>query len=155
MTSLITGAPLWVWPLFVVLLLVGLRARRNREAPVVLVYALPLLGVLALRSVYAVGGSGWGWALFALAYGAGAVVGHHLQKRWTLARAGRKVRLAGESMTLVVMMALFWANFVAGVLQAVAPAIIANPWFLVALSVILGGCAGSFAGRTVRVWRMA
>lgn len=154
MTTLITGAPLWVWPLFVVLLLAGLRARHTREVRVVLIYALPLLGLLALRSVSAVGGGVWVWAVFAIAYGAGALAGHQMQKHWTLARAGRKVRLAGETVTLLVMMVLFWVNFAVGVLQATAPAVVTRPEFLAALCILLGGCAGTFAGRALRIWRM-
>jgi hypothetical protein len=38
MTQLLTGAPIWVWPLLVVLILVGLRARNERTAPVLLIY---------------------------------------------------------------------------------------------------------------------
>ena len=51
MVQVMTGAPLWVWPLLVVLVMGGARARRNRWVPVGMVYALPLLGVLGPRTV--------------------------------------------------------------------------------------------------------
>jgi hypothetical protein len=71
MTQLITGAPVWVWPLCVVLVLVGLRARRERLAPAGLIYALPLLGLMAVRSVMALPAAGAIWLVFGLAYALG------------------------------------------------------------------------------------
>lgn len=72
MTQLITGAPIWVWPLLAVLLFVGMRARHERTVPVGLIYGLPLLGVMAVRSVLAVPAAGVIWLVFAVAYVLGA-----------------------------------------------------------------------------------
>ncbi len=47
---LITSAPFRVWNLFVLLVLISLPALRERTAPVQLMYALPMLRVLAIRS---------------------------------------------------------------------------------------------------------
>jgi|AntRauMFilla1563_2_1112583.scaffolds.fasta_scaffold19861_2 hypothetical protein len=68
MTAFLTGAPLWVWPLLVVLVAVGLRSLRARTVPVALVYGLPALGVMALRTVAGLPAQGWIWGVFALAY---------------------------------------------------------------------------------------
>ncbi|SFS72418.1 hypothetical protein SAMN04488040_1754 [Sulfitobacter marinus] len=155
MTRLITDAPLWVWPLFTVLLLVGLRARRDREVPVLLIYALPLLSLLSLHSIYVTGPTGWIWVLFIAASVVGAVAGHRMQERWVLARTGRTVYLAGESVTLLVIMTLYWSNFAGGALRDLAPDLYANAGFHAALSLVLGLFSGSFLGRALRVWRMA
>ena len=51
MSAIITETPVWVWPLFLLLLAVGLRARHERFVPVGLFYGLPLLGLSALNAV--------------------------------------------------------------------------------------------------------
>jgi hypothetical protein len=153
MTQLLTGAPIWVWPLLVVLMLVGLRARKERTAPVLLIYGLPALGILGLRSVAALPAETWIWALFAVGYGVGCWGGYLVQRRWVLGREGRMVQLAGEGLTLGVMMIMFWANFAGGVLQAVAPQLYSSSLFQVIFVGVIACAGGSFAGRALRVWR--
>jgi hypothetical protein len=153
MTQLITGAPIWVWPLLVGLILVGMRARKPRTAPAAVLYLLPLLGILALRSVASLPAGSWIWVVFVVLYAAGVWIGYLLQGRWVLGRTGQRVQLAGENLTLVVVMLVFWANFVGGLLQAVAPHIYSNPVFHAGFAAVLALGAGTFAGRAVRVWR--
>lgn len=155
MTQLITGAPIWVWPLLALLVFAGLRARQDRTAPVALVYGLPALGFLGVRSTAALSAEGWIWLLFAVCYVFGCWGGYQLQRRWVLGREGRVVHLAGESLTLCVMMLMFWANFAGGVLQTVAPQIYGSSLFYVIFVAVLASASGSFAGRAVRVWSLA
>ena len=152
MTQIFASAPIWVWPLLAALIFVGLRARHERTVPVVLIYGLPALGVLALRSTAALPAGAALWVVFALAYGVGLWGGYVLQQRWLLRREGARVRLAGESLTLVVMMIVFGANFAGGVLQAVAPEIYGNSVFHVIFATLVAASSGSFAGRAFRVW---
>jgi hypothetical protein len=155
MTRFLTGAPIWVWPLLLLLIVVGLRARRDREVPVVLIYLLPLLGILPLRATIALPAAGWIWAVFAAGYLAGGWIGHRMQGGWMLGRNGARVRVKGESLTLLVVMLVFWANFVGGLLQAVAADVYASAIFHLVFVTIIALSAGSFAGRGLRVWRTA
>lgn len=155
MTQFITGAPIWVWPLLALLIFVGMRARLTRMVPVALIYLLPLLGIMPLRSIAALPAGAWIWLIFGAGYVAGVWLGHHLQARWVLGREGHMVQVAGESLTLGLMMIVFWANFVGGVLQAVAPETYANPIFQGMFAAALAVTAGTFAGRALRVWRGA
>jgi hypothetical protein len=82
MTQFITGAPIWVWPLLALLVFAGLRARQDRSALVVLVYGLPALGFLGVRSTVALSVEGWIWLLFAVCYVFGCWGGYQLQRRW-------------------------------------------------------------------------
>lgn len=79
--------------------------------------------------------------------------GYLVQCQWVLGREGRKVRLAGESLTLTMMMLVFGANFVGGFLQSVGPNIYSSIWFGAIFAVVLGVSSGSFTGRALRVWR--
>jgi hypothetical protein len=48
MSRFFTETPIWVWPLFILLLVLGLRARPERAVPVGLFYGLPFLGISVL-----------------------------------------------------------------------------------------------------------
>ena len=51
MSTFISNIPIWVLPLFIVLFIVGLRASKDRSVPILLIYLLPLLGLLTLRNI--------------------------------------------------------------------------------------------------------
>lgn len=153
MSGFITGIPLFVWPLFGLLLFLGLRARRDRTVPVALIYGLPFFVVMALQSVAALPAGGWIWGLFAIAYLAGVAGGFSVQGRWIMGYAEGKVALRGESLTLFVMMVLFWANFVSGTLEALAPDTYTHPLYLGLFVICVAAGSGSFGGRAVRVMR--
>lgn len=155
MTQIFTGAPVWVWPLLGVLVSVGVRARRERWVPAAMIYALPVLGVLALRNTAGLPVGAWIWGVFMLAYLAGAWGGYVVQGSWIPGREGFRVRLAGESLTLTVLMLVFWANFIGGFVQAVAPGVYGSTVFALFFATMTAAAGGSFAGRALRVWRWA
>jgi len=154
-TGILTGAPLFVWPLLALLVFIGLRARQPRSVPVAVFYMLPLMGVMALRTASGLPAGAVVWTVFGLAYVVGAAAGYALQSRWTGARDGARVQLAGENLTLLVVMVLFWANFVGGMLEAISPATYLSPVFQGVFAALLASSSGSFAGRAVQVLRAA
>ncbi len=153
MSALITQTPIWVWPLFILLVVLGLRARHKRLVPIAMFYALPLLGFSALNAVYGLGAGPSIWVIFAAAYGAGIYGGYLVQRQWILGRDGHRVLLAGESLTLTMMMLVFGASFVGGFLEAVAPQTYSSLGFQVIFASVVALSSGSFAGRALRVWR--
>lgn len=155
MSAIITGTPIWVWPLFILLLVLGLRARHERMVPIGMFYALPLLGLSALNAVMGLKAGPLIWLAFAVAYGAGTYGGYLVQRHWVLGREGHKVQLAGEYLTLTMMMLVFGANFVGGFLEAVTPQIYAGVLFQVIFASVVALSSGSFAGRALRVWKDA
>jgi len=64
---ILTSAPLWVWPLLAVLILVGWRSRQERTIPLAIVYLLPAIGLLTLPALLALPHSGAALAAHALA----------------------------------------------------------------------------------------
>ncbi|MEP5730152.1 MAG: hypothetical protein ABJL67_12370 [Sulfitobacter sp.] len=153
MAQFFTQTPIWVWPLFLLLLLVGLRASARRSVHVIPIYLLPLLGLLGVQSLSAMNVAAGIWVLFVLAYSIGGGLGYLMQGRWILSRAQRHVELVGETLTLTAMMVLFVANFAAGLTQATLPDVYQSVVFAVVFSGLVGVFSGSFAGRALRVWR--
>ena len=150
MTQILLNTPVWVWPLLAILIAVGLRARHTRIVPLWLLYVLPVLALLPLHATASLGAGGWVWAVFTVAFCAGAGGGFFLQGRWLLGRVGTKLQLAGENITLVVLMVIFFANFVLGFLTATAPALAASPMFHTVFVVVIASCGGTFSGRALR-----
>ncbi|KEJ89387.1 hypothetical protein [Sulfitobacter donghicola] len=155
MTQFITGAPVWVWPLLALLVFIGLRARHERRVPVFPLYILAALGVLGVRSTLSLPAESWIWGVFLVCYAFGGWCGFKVQKGWLLAHDGQRAHLAGESLTLCVLLLIFSANFIGGALQAVAPDVYADAMFHIAFALVLGTASGSFLGRALLIWSRA
>ena len=80
----IAGAPLWVWPLLALLIMIGLRATRRRTTPAWLFYLLPLLVAINLVRLFQLDPVPSVWAAYFLAYAIGAAAGAATQKHWLL-----------------------------------------------------------------------
>lgn len=151
--SILSGAPVWVWPLLALLVWVGLRASRQRSVHVSSVYLMPLLGLISLASIVRLPQPGRVWAWYGAAYLAGAALGHTLQARWLLDRRGSRVTLRGEWLTLAAATTLFVANFCAGALAVLKPEIYASAAFLSVFPATVALMSGTFLGRALRVFR--
>ncbi|THD72920.1 hypothetical protein E7681_13425 [Thalassobius vesicularis] len=151
--TVLANVPLWVWPLFVLLLIVGLRATRPRRAPLALVLALPLLGVLSLRSLSTLPDPMIVWPIWAIAILLGTALGHRLQTRWLISRDGPWLQLRGEWLTLATAMLIFWSNFAGGVMRVLAADALSGAPFQTGFALVLGLCAGTFLGRAIRSFR--
>lgn len=147
------NAPVWVWPLLLLLVLTGLRATRQRQVPVYIVYAMPLLGILSINATTTLSRPGIAWPCFIAAYLVGGWAGWQLQQRWLLARDGDLLTVAGEWLTLATMMVIYWLGFARGVVEAVNQELW-HSWIFVAICAALSGlAAGSFMGRAIRTMR--
>lgn len=152
-TGIIHGAPVWVWPLLLLLVLTGLRATRERKVPVYIIYAMPLLGILSLNSTAALAAPMLAWPGFALAYAIGAWFGWQVQSRWLLGRDGDLVTVAGEWLTLLTMMVIYWLGFTRGVVEAINQDLWTSGGFVIVCAVLSGLASGSFLGRAIRTMR--
>lgn len=150
--SILSGAPLWVWPLLAFLVFFGLNATRARETLSLPIYLLPLLGLLSLNAVNSLQGAGYLWIVFAVAYLFGALAGFGFQRRVISDKSAGRVTLKGEWITFIVLMTVFWMNFAGGAVQAISPETYASAGFHILFASIAGLAAGSFIGRALRVF---
>ena len=150
--SILSGAPLWVWPLLVFLIYFGLKATRTRTVAAWPLYVLPLLGLLSLNAVNGLSPNTVIWVVFGLAYIVGGSAGFQFQRGIVSQKAYATVTLAGEWVTLLVLMIVFWMNFLGGVMRVIAPDIFASAGFHQVFAAVAGLAAGSFLGRAIRVF---
>lgn len=149
--SILKGAPLWVWPMLAFLIYFGLKATRQRTSFALPMYFLPLLAILSVNAVNSLSANNNVWFAFAIAYLVGAWIGFGFQKEIVLEKSGNKVVLAGEWVTLAVLMIVFWMNFFGGATKAISPDIYESSVFHMTFAAIAALAAGSFLGRAARV----
>ncbi|USG60013.1 hypothetical protein NBZ79_12575 [Sneathiella marina] len=150
-SGILTGAPLWVWPLLGVLLYLGFRATKPRQAPVFLFYCLPLLGVISLNTVSSLPHQAVVWGCFGAGYLIGVISAYPLQGKWLVGKQGTTVSLTGEWFTMLTLMIIFWMNFAGGVTQAISPQIYSGMVFMVVFTLVTGWASGCFLGRALKV----
>lgn len=153
MSTYLANVPIWVFPLFLLLLALGFRASRSRKVPLVVVYAMPLLGILTLNNISALAAPVWIWLIAALAYGLGTMLGISLQRDWIIARSKRHVEIRGEWFTLAAMMIIFAAGFVNGTLSALMPDVAGSTLFAILFTTIVCLPVGQFLGRAIATLR--
>ncbi|WP_293449856.1 hypothetical protein [Planktotalea sp.] len=153
MTPFFSNVPIWVFPLFIVLLVLGLRASKDRSVSIALIYLLPLLGILTFRNILALSPPIWVWAVAALTYACGITLGMALQNRWSVERGARLVKLRGEWATLTAMMIIFAAGFVNGALSTTMPALTQTGVFTAGFAAINCLASGQFLGRAIATLR--
>ena len=152
-TGIFQNAPIWVWPLLLVLIGVGVMSSRERSTKSWVLYVLPVLGILAINAVARLPAQNWIWGVFGLAYLCGAYGGFRFQQRIVLDKSAGSVRLAGEWLTLLVLMVIFSMNFAAGMTADVSPDLYGSPNFHIVFACVEGLASGSFLGRALWVYR--
>ncbi len=154
LSSSLAGAPPWVWPFLAFLIFVGIKATRPRTVLAWPIYILPLLGGFAVNAVNGLSPNMTTWAAFFLGYIAGIIFGYWLQAGIVIEHFGAKVSLRGEWITLAVLMAVFWLNFMSGAVSAIAPEIHNSDLFHMTFAGIAGFASGSFLGRALKTYRL-
>lgn len=152
MAQIFANVPLWVYPLFIALIFLGLRSTRDRVTPVWVLYLMPLLGLLSVSRALSLGLFASGFLLLGACLG--FWLGQTLQPRWTVRREGMRVHLRGESVTMATLLVLFCANFVAGAGQSMAPEVTEGLAFGLGWGVPVGVLSGSLLGRALSVARL-
>lgn len=151
LAGILKGTPFWVWPLFILLLALGLRASRRRETSLIPPLLLPLVGLSNVPTLGSLPDPETAWRIWISGYLCGAIIGFLLQKRWIITRNSWRAEVEGEWLTLSTMMLIFWASFANGILTAVAPDIITSALYLYLFPAWLGLASGSFLGRPLRM----
>lgn len=154
MLQFITGAPVWVWPLFALLVYLGIHSSKERNSSVKSAYFLPLLGLTTINGIIALPNQSLSWSAFLLFYAAFGFATYRLQERWIVSRDGSRVTLAGEWFTFGVLMTQFVTNYADGVTKAVNPDLYTSPTFSVIFASVIGAASGTFLGRALRIIRV-
>lgn len=157
--QILINTPLWVWGLLTALLALGFSQTRKRSAGLARIALLPLgLGAFSLYGTIS-------------AFGASpAVLGSWLAASTLLLLvvtqiplpsgtrydpARRQFDLAGSWVPMVLIMGIFLTKYAVGVSLALHPELKSHANFSLAIGTVYGVFSGIFAGRAVRLVRLA
>lgn len=125
-----TGAPVWVWPLLVALVALGVSRLREREMPVWRLLLLPaILSTVSVLGIIARDLSGAELGASLAGAVAGLLAGGWSMRGVAVVRLARnRIRVKGEAVSLVAILGIFASHFAAGTLAATAPHILEMQW---------------------------
>jgi len=156
LTQILRGTPLWVYPLFLGLVVLGyLQSKPRHIAPAMLAVLPVALGAFSLSRVLAAFGPAPAvLAAWAAGTAAALLLNRGLRQpagaRWSAA-TGRFL-VPGSWVPLALMMAMFFARYALAVSQAMTPALVRSAGFESAASFGLGLLSGVFLARALWVW---
>ena len=152
MLKILTNIPLFVWPLFAILLIGGLKARKTGLVPLKVLLLIPV--------------AFFGWSFFSffgryaddplaiflwiLCLGVGFFIGFsHIQRLKPRCDKQKKmIEMPGSWIPLILSMSIFTAKFSIGMMRAMLPHLEGSMLFL-ALELFSGLILGIFSGRSV------
>lgn len=155
----ISNTPVWVWPLLLGLLVLGLRQTRTQHMGWMRVTVLPLVLVgLSVYGTLAVAGAYPAalllWALVALG-AATLVLRQPLPADAHYDLAHRRFTVPGSAVPLALMMGIFLTKYAVGATQTLAPALLQTTVAAGSIAVLYGLCSGVLLGRSLRLWKLA
>lgn len=155
--TMLAKIPVWVFPLFVLLLALGWRQATTRTLrPALLAWVGVAMVGLSLAGVVTMPGPG---AALLLAWATGLAlalsVGRPVFHPGPLAMAGARVQVPGSLMPLVLMMTIFAAKFSIGFATGLGVAMVSSDGFQFVSAGLFGLLSGGFAARGLAVWQFA
>ncbi|WP_326544124.1 DUF6622 family protein [Pseudorhodoferax sp.] len=160
--QILSHTPAWVFGLFALLAWMGGKQLADGSAHLARVVAMPTamvaLAVYGVVGAFGRSDAGWlalaGWAAAALA--ALALVSRmplHPAVRYD--SASRRFFQPGSWVPLALMMGIFATKYSVGVLLAMHPELAHQGGFATGISTLYGLFSGIFAGRALRLWKLA
>lgn len=157
--QILAHTPIWVYPLFLLLVVFGFIQTRTRTIRRIPALILPVgMSVLSLAGIISSFGlttlplAAWG-----LAIAIATVVGYTFFRdtRVHSNATDGTFFIPGSWVPLVVMMAIFFTKYLYAIMNAYNPEIYSTPLFIGTLSAVYGLYSGYFSSRTVTLITLA
>lgn len=158
--AILKNTPTWVWGLLAALTWLGLTQLRDRSAGMARVTVMPvaMTGFSVWGTFSAFGASPQFAAVLASWFGAAVVVAAIVASTRAPATydAGEgRFFLKGSWVPLALILGIFMTKYVVGVELAMQPQLARDGQFTLLVGTLYGFFNGLFAGRAIRLWRLA
>lgn len=158
--TILKNTPTWVWGMLAALTWLGLSQLRDRSASMARVTIMPV--AMTAFSVWgtfsAFGSSPQFGAVLASWFSAAAVIGALVASTRapaTYDAAEGRFLLQGSWVPLALILGIFLTKYVVGVELAMQPQLARDGQFTLVTGTLYGVFNGLFAGRAIRLWRLA
>jgi hypothetical protein len=158
-THIVLNTPVWVWALLAALMALGYSQTRNRTIGLGRVITMPsamiLLSLYGTVSAFSPSSgvlSAWFAACTLLA---SMIVLRPAPLGTGYDSTRRQFAVPGSWLPLFVILGIFCTKYAVGVTLAMQPAMAHHTLFATLVSTLYGLFSGFFAGRALRLWRMA
>ena len=157
---MLRSTPTWVWGMLSALVALGLSQLRDRTASLLRTCLVPvgMTAFSAWGTWSAFGHSSIGPQVLALWIGVAIAVTAAVAPGRTAATydpARRAYRIPGSAVPLLLIVGIFATKWLVGVQLAMLPRLSADIGFAMPIAALYGVFSGLFAGRAVRLWRLA
>jgi hypothetical protein len=159
LTQIFLHTPKWVFVLFATLVWLGAKQLFANSVGLGRVTVMPI--VMTGLSIFGVTSAFGDSPTALLAWAATALVALTLVLQRGLpastryAPASRTFHLAGSAVPLALMMGIFFTKYAVGATLAMHPEIRHDAAFALAVPLVYGVFSGIFAGRAIRLWKLA
>ncbi len=149
----------WVWPLFLVLIALGLQQARSRSVPPWPVVIIS--GAMLCLSGYGVISAFKGSVLAMLAWAGMLTTTLLICQRmgypqgWQFDSQTKRLQVPGSWLPLMLFMAIFMVKFIVGAMLGMQPDLAQQPYFALPFSAMYGLLSGIFAARSVHAMRLS
>lgn len=157
--QVIAHTPRWVFAVFALLVWLGVKQLFGGTVGLGRVTVMPIamtgLSIFGVVSVFGDSPAALaGWAVAAIALLA-LVLQRPLPATTRYDAETRRFHLAGSAVPLTLMMGIFFTKYVAGVMLAMHPELRHHATFAILVPTLYGVFSGVFAGRGLRLWKLA
>jgi hypothetical protein len=157
--QVILHTPKWVFAVFFLLLWLGAKQLLTNQVSLSRVTLMPVaMGGLSVYGMVSVFGDAvgplLGWAAAAVVM-LSLVLQRPLPATTRYDAAQRRFHVAGSAVPLALMMGIFLTKYVVGAALAMHPELRQQAAFGLVVPVLYGAFTGVFAGRAVRLWKLA
>lgn len=154
MLKIITNAPIYVWPLFALLVWRGLKARKTYIATWKILSILPAAMMIWSVSAFA---TRYGFRLIfisAVGIALGCWLGTNLVKKQNIKfdKTRQLIEIEGNSWPLILSLSIFCLRYFLGVAYAILPELVKNGACMM-LECVTTILSGMFLGRLIGYWQ--
>lgn len=157
MLQLLLHTPLWVWVVFLVLTILGIKHSRDHATSPGRLLTLSLLMMgLALYSTASTFGMAWlPFILLVAGFVIAVVLAKHTLPSPQIRRlSSGEYQLAGSWLPYGVMMTIFVIKYLLGMLHAQHSTLLNTSAFVGVTCLLLGMLSGIFMARNIAIWRV-
>jgi hypothetical protein len=159
LTQILQKTPVWVWALLIGLIALGYSQTRDRSVGLARTIIMPavmiLLSLLGTVSAFGATPTVLGAWLTSCLLVVSLTLTRAAPAGTAYQRSTRQYVMPGSWLPMGVILAIFMTKYAVGVTLSMQPSLTHSDTFPMIISLLYGVFSGFFAGRAVRLWRLA